>query len=184
MIRKVKSRYLLLMAILLPLSAYGEEATQRRYHDVSVIYGFSPMTDRNFWDGDEYKSLGAITAQYIFNISKRVGIGASIGYQHYDARHASYTANDLTGMLILRLNWINKQDFTLYSRTGFGVCLMNDNSNKQGDNQSTAFQLPSIGTTFDLGKGFWGLAEFSLFSYQGLLMLGVGYSFYSHFYGF
>ena len=149
-------------------------------HDVAVVYGWNPIIDdRHFWEGKDYKSIGMISAQYVLNITKGFGIGAVFGYQHYSHRYFDYVANDLTGMLIIRANWVNKQDYTLYSKAGIGMHFMNDNDNKESDETTTAaiIPIPSIGGTFDLGNGFFGLAEFSLFSSQGLILIGAGYRF-------
>lgn len=153
------------------------QAQEWKKHDVAVVYGWNPiLDDRRFWDGNEYKSIGMISAQYVFSITKGFGIGAVFGYQHYSHRHFDYVANDLTGMLILRANWVNKPDFTLYSKAGIGMHFMNDNDNKKSDDTTIAaiIPLPSIGGTFSLDNGFFGLAEFSLFSSQGLFLAGEG----------
>lgn len=148
-------------------------------HDVAVVYGWNPLNDRNFWDGNKYKSIGMVSAQYVFSITKGFGIGGVFGYQHYSHRHFDYVANDLTGMLIIRANWVNKSDYSLYSKAGIGMHFMNDDDNVKSDYTTTAaiIPLPSIGGTFSLGNGFFGLAEFSLFSSQGLFLVGAGYRF-------
>lgn len=146
-------------------------------HDVAIVYGWNPiMDDRR---SDRYKSIGMISAQYVLNISKGFGIGAVFGYQYYSHRHFNYAANDLTGMLIIRANWVNKPDFALYSKAGIGMHFMNDNDNIESDDTTTAgiIPLPSIGVNFSLDNGFFGLVEFSLFSSQGLFLVGAGYSF-------
>lgn len=78
------------------------QTTERKLHDVSVFYGTLPFTDRGFWEKAKYESIGIFSAQYIFNTSKRFGISTIMGYQHYSHRHSCYSANDITGMIVVR----------------------------------------------------------------------------------
>ena len=176
-------RYKILIALFAVMMTTIECKAQEqewKKHDVSVIYGWKPVLDnRNRLFGDsDYKSIGMFSAQYVFNVIKYFGIGAVFGYQHYSHRYNNSVANDLTGMLIIRVNWINNPDFTLYSKAGIGMHFMNDNDNRK-DHTTTAaiIPVPSIGGTISLVKGFFGLIEYSLFSSQGLFLVGAGYRF-------
>ena len=146
---------------------------------MSLNYGVALLTDRGFWGDNRYKSNGMFSVQYVLNATERFGIGAVIGYEHSSGKHSNYSANDFMAMLIVRATWINKPSFTLYSKAGIGKCWMSDNDNVVSDDSSTAgiIPLPSIGGTCSLGKNFYALTEFSLFSSQGLLLFGAGYRF-------
>ena len=147
----MKQEIILFVIALTTGSVECKAQTQKwKKHDVAVVYGWDPLNDRSFWHKDAYKSIGMISVQYVFNISKQFGIGAVFGYQHYSHRHFDYVANDLTGMLIIRANWVNKPDFTLYSKAGIGLHFMNDDDNVKSDDITTAaiIPLPSIGGTF------------------------------------
>ena len=150
------------------------ESEKPKLHDVSLIYGIGPYTGRD-WMGGRYMGNGMLSVQYVLNASEVLGIGAVFGYDHYTKEHSDYSADDFMAMFIVRATWLDRQKFTIYSKAGLGYCWMG----KKGGDGYTAFiiPLPSIGATFNLGKNFFALTEFSLFSTQGLLLLGAGYRF-------
>ena len=174
---RIKKTIYILVAMTMESTVTIGQTMERKLHDVSVFYGALPFTDRGLWE-KKYKSVGIFSAQYIFNTSKRFGIGAVIGYQHYNHRHFDDVANDITGMIVMRANWINKPDFTLYSKAGIGICFMNANDNIiRSYNSCFALQLPSIGMTYNLGKNLYCLGEFSIISSLGMFMFGAEYKF-------
>lgn len=171
--------YLFFLALMTVSICVMGQPTTRKLHDVSLVYGVSPLADRDVW-GDEYKGKGMFSAQYVLNASERFGIGAVFGYEHFTVNQSDNSANDFMAMFIVRATWIYKPDFTLYSKAGIGYYWMNDNDNvSSSDDRSVAFILPipSIGATFSLGRNFFAMTEFSLFSTQGLLLFGAGYRF-------
>ena len=166
---------LILIAVLIGTTITKGQTTEWKKHDVAVIYGAAPFSFRDIWDN--YNSVGIFTAQYVYNPIKWLGIGAVVGYQHFyaDNKHAynSY-ANDITGMVVVRANWINRSNFMLYSKAGIGMVTLKEE--KEDTETAAALQIPLIGTAFSLGKDFFGLAELGIGS-QGWLMLGAGYRF-------
>lgn len=109
----LKYKIIFTLLVIMMGTCFCEAQTEEyKKHDVSVIYGWRPLIDdrNNLFFGSGYKSLGMFSAQYVFNVIKYFGIGAVFGYQHYSHRHFNYAANDLTGMVIIRVNWINNPD--------------------------------------------------------------------------
>lgn len=146
-------------------------------HDVSVIYGIAPFTFHNIWDNSN--SIGLFSAQYVFNPAKWLGMGTILGYQHFTAKkNGAYSGNDFTGMFMLRLNWLNKQSYMLYSKAAIGGTLQHENNSFSQNNNDivAALHFSLIGALINLGKNFYGLTELGIGS-QGLLMLGVSYKF-------
>ena len=174
----MKQKILLILTIFTmgTLMANGQTA-ERKKHDTSVVYGFSPFTFHDIWD--DTHSIGIFSVQYLYNPAKWLGIGVMIGLQHFEANKSwSYSGNDYTAMFLLRANWINKPNFMLYSKAGIGSTIQHENNslNENNNDNAAALQISLIGTNFSLGKDFFGMAELGIGS-QGLLMLGAGYKF-------
>lgn len=189
MMKRQSFRTIWFLTAIIALSACSSEVNAQEWkrHDVAFVYGFgSYANDRDFWDRDAYKNSGVFSAQYVFNITKRFGVGAVFGYEHFAAiSRFDNSADDFSAMFVIRANWITKPDFTLYSKAGVGRYFRNGKTNyrigefnyRKSNDKTTALIIPSIGATFSLGKGFFGLSEFSLYSSQGMLLFGVGYRF-------
>ena len=181
----IKTILLVLIAAIMGTRVALGQTAEWKKHDVAAVYGMLPIEEWGlFGEREKYKRNGVFSVQYHYNITKVIGFGAAIGYAHYTSRdrYDNYTANDITAMFLLRVSWINKPKFMLYSKVGLGFCAMNDNDTTNGHHDTNlAFQLPliipTIGTEFSLGKDFFGLAELGGISSLGMLMIGAGYKF-------
>ena len=140
-------------------------------HEVSIIYGLLPFSWHNIWD--DYSSVGMFSSQYMFTPIKWLSIGVMLGYQHFysESYRRGDNSDDVTSMFMLRINYVNKPKWTLYSKAGIGI-VKEENEHGLG----AALQLPLIGTTFNIWNSFYGLSEIG-FGSQGSLMLGLGYKF-------
>ncbi len=140
-------------------------------HEVSMIYGILPFNWHVVWD--DYSSVGMFSFQYMFTPIKWLSIGVMLGYQHFysESYRRGDNSDDVTSMFMLRINYVNKPKWTLYSKAGIGIVKV-----ETEDGLGAALQLPLIGTTFNIWNSFYGLSEIG-FGSQGSLMFGLGYKF-------
>lgn len=163
---------IIIVISLLYTPSISAQKTEMKNNDVSLIYGIKPFSWRNIFDNST--SIGIFSLQYMRQTARWLGVGAMIGYQHFGKKNEfDQSGDDFTAMAMLRVSWINKPNFVLYSKAGIGATWGNYNSD---GNTGAALQLPLIGASFNLGKGFFGLAELG-FGSLGFLMLGGGYCF-------
>lgn len=145
------NRYLLLAAFAF-LMCQGMNAKPRikniDRHEFSVGYGVLPVSE---WSGAFTNAIkypaglmpferscgshyGAVNIDYNFRLNKRIGIGVGVTYAYADKDVAFVSDhmeritdkeynNFLSIMPKVKLNWIEKPKFTLYSTVGLGLCI-------------------------------------------------------------
>lgn len=154
-------------------------------HEVSIGYGVLPVSE---WSGSFTNAIkypaettpfnisnsshyGAVSLDYNFRLNKRIGLGVGVVYAYADKEVSFSPAHigNLTGkeynnflsiMPKVKLNWIEKPKFTLYSTVGLGLCIdfyntvnLNDRGmliNKSNSVFMLAYQFSPIG--IEVGK--------------------------------
>lgn len=135
----------LALALCLPALAQkkdSEKAQDYHRHEVSVGYGFSPISgdsfdmESNSYVRSQLDKVGAFYGAYTYYFNKRVGVG---GTYCFDPRKITYTyhhynSNPLVANLDeschsimghVKLNCINKKHFVLYCKFDAGTCFWN-----------------------------------------------------------
>lgn len=154
-------------------------------HEVSIGYGVMPGSE---WIGSFENAIkypkenepynlsknshyGAVSLDYNFRLNKRIGLGVGVVYAyaekdisffpaHSDVLSGKEYNNFLSIMPKVKLNWIEKPKFTLYTTVGLGLCIdfyntMNINErggliNKSNSTFMLAYQFSPIG--IEVGK--------------------------------
>ena len=161
---------IMISLVIIPLFVDGQTKDSWKKHEVSIIYGALPFSWHKIMD--DYSSIGIISSQYMFTPVKWLSFGGMLGFQHFHIEsYREDNSNDITIMFMLRVNYVNKLKWTLYSKAGIGFVMVEDEHGL-----GAAIQLPLIGTTFGFGKNFYGILEMGI-GPQGCLMLGCGYKF-------
>lgn len=165
--------------------AMGQDSLYR-CHDVSVSLGVLSIPFNAYGYGP---SLFSFSAQYGYQLSKLVGLGMianyspvsksdweyyqyvdNFGISHYEeTRNSKIVGDYLTIMPAVRLCWVNKRSFTLYSKLAVGISY-----DTYKNKTSFAGQWSPLGITF--GRRLYGIFEYGT-GRQGLLIFGMGYKF-------
>lgn len=185
----LKMRKYFLFSIVALLLCQGLSAKTRNKnidrHEFSIGYGVMPISEWNGtftnaikypadyepYDFSKSSHYGAVSLDYNFRLNKRIGVGVGVVYA-YAEKDVSFSPahignmtskennNFLSIMPKVKLNWIEKPNFTLYSTVGLGLCIDFYNTvgiNEQGMliNESSsvfmlAYQFSPIG--IEVGK--------------------------------
>lgn len=130
----------LALALCLPVWAQQSEAKTFRCNEISLGYGFHPVSG-DYFSMDGYShfhywidNVGAIYGTYTHYFNKVVGVGGTycFDYREIDyTHHGPNTNNPLVCNLYeschslmghVKINCINKKYFTLYCKTAAGLC--------------------------------------------------------------
>lgn len=164
------------------------QASQHCRHDVSVSLGVLSTPFNTYGYGPAPFSC---SAQYGYQLSKLIGLCMIANYSpvrdggweeerlqyidewnkpHYEYVQASMKVGDyLSIMPAIRLCWVNKRSFSLYSKLAVGI--------SYDTYKNTTFfagQWSPLGITF--GRRLYGIFELGS-GRQGFLGFGVGYKF-------
>lgn len=178
---------IIFMLLCYTYNAVGQDFQYYR-HDVSVSLGVlsSPAKLHGYGPAPV-----AFSAQYAYQLSKLIGLCMIANYSpvkdggwgddrlqyidewgkpHYEYVQVHETVGEYLSIIpALRLNWVNKRIFTLYTKAAFGISYDTNEDKAYG-----AVQLSPLGITF--GKRLYGTVELGI-GRQGVLVLGLGYRF-------
>ena len=160
-------------------------------NEIGVAYGFGSNTDligsfyKGIFTGKQLNYWGPVSIEYFrrFGSSNRWGVGAifAIGGCKWDKDDDSKKSTFYTIMPALKYNWVNKNNFGLYSKFAAGFTVGSDkghaSDNNGKDNKTTTnfnFQITGIGV--EAGGAFRGFAELGM-GVQGVAIIGVRYKF-------
>lgn len=122
----------------------GMAQSKRLRHELTLGYGWGTLTAANgYSDKDNKFPMGNIHLQYLYNVSRHIGLGVLVDYTHsyiptrnvcfdYDevGRFVGGHLEDVhngtewfTFSQTARLYWFNHKHFAMYSRFGFGILL-------------------------------------------------------------
>ena len=169
----------LLMAAVVLAMAVPAAAQGSRRSEISVSYGFAPVTD---WI-DAYSDLltgadtdpsgwGAVTVGYSFRVIGSLRIGAQVVYssntQEIKNRYWTVMPN-------AKWNWLNLKIVSFYTRVGAGASFAKAKVGGQSDKSTLfAFQVSPVGV--EVGGRIAAYAEAGIGT-SGSLLVGVRYRF-------
>ncbi len=142
-------------------------------------------------------SIPTISAEYVYHITKLIGIGGMLGFNSEsqdiyadwknntdgsveNKKMGDATRTNLTIMPIAKFDWLRKKHVGLYSKVGIGLTMMIDKQKKDNGDKllnetrwSANFQASLIGFEFG-SQAFRGFTELG-FGEQGVAVLGLRY---------
>ena len=180
------------------LLSMGAHAQDELKNEVGVFYGiesasnlFSSITSSiSAAAGDQSSFWGPIGVEYYYHVSPVVGLGAVAAYAGCKAEDEKTRKDDLTETFItvmpsVKLNWLRKKNFGMYSALSAGVMFCsiscNDNAKTNDPNaedetfSSFMFQATALGTEFG-GEKFRAFVEAGV-GEKGVLCAGLRYKF-------
>lgn len=179
---------LVLCSMLCGISQVASAQSSRPNNEIGISYGagsntlfleiISSFFDSVFGNGVRTDmTLGPIGAEYFHNVGPTVGLGAIATYSSYkDSFEKSddvRTTSGIAFMPAVKLNWVNKDYWGLYSKFGAGVSYISMKHQIETDidsNQFTFnFQASLLG--IEAGKKFRVFAEGG-WGEQGILLVG------------
>lgn len=189
------------LAISCAISIQAQNYDDERMNEISIGYGL-PVNSSNSLDflgdsftgglfkGENDKYIGPITAEYFYHINPLVGIGAIGVYSCHKKDHvnddkvtAKIKNQYFTFMPAVKINWLRRENWGLYSKLGvgysYGKYSLNDledpNSNQTDNTNSINWQASLIGA--EIGSAsVRAFAELG-FGEQGLMLAGVRFRF-------
>lgn len=190
----MKKFFLTMCVALLSMNIQAQE----QKHEVGVFYGAGSASDvfsiitSSFAAaaGDQSSFWGPIGAEYYYNISPTIGLGAVASYAGCKVEDEKTHKDDLTEsfftvMPSVKFNWLRKKNFGMYSALSAGVMFCsiscNDNAKTYDPNakdESLAafmFQVTALGAEFG-GSAFRGFVEAGV-GEKGLFCAGLRYKF-------
>lgn len=174
------------------LGASAQEDYETPSDELSVSWGLGsgPMFVDAFSSvllgGVNYEmQTGSVSAQYMHNFNKRVGVGLAATYEGLKSQKPIITDEYLSSSYVsimptARLFWFRKSMFGMYSRVAAGVTINNFDYLNEQDGKSSkesktevgfAFQASPIGIELGTNK-VCGFLEGG-FGFQGMVIAGV-----------
>jgi hypothetical protein len=170
--------------LLLPFMGQGVQAQENKKHEIAISYGALPNSDWvNIFEDiivvpfekanrKNETHFGTISAEYFYNVSSLIGLGAVAGYGHrsydlYDGDVAKGEQSDsyYTLMPAVKFNWVNKKHFGFYSKAAMGATLRSE--------KNDAINYSESAVHFNFQASFIGL-EAGSSSARGFIELGLG----------
>ena len=159
--------WLVVVGIWLGETVANAQEEMPKKNEVSIGVGLIPF----LWVGCQaepeykYNIIGfSVTAQYMRQIAKGLDVGFLVGW--YPAEGET----DVSAMLAIRGNWVNKPSLKVYSELDCGG-LWSTKKHRNG-----VYQYTLAGVNYSFGKDFFGQVEFG-FGSKGLISVVVGYKF-------
>ena len=143
---------------------------------INEILGFEPLLSSSLSSlNQDTKLSGSTTAEYSYRMNKRIGLGGIVSYERAKSDFSdNYEIKDnfITVMPSLKINWLNKKYFDLYSKAAVGATfnLTKDSDNQKNNDLYFAFQASLLG--IDIGRSICGFAELGV-GQQGVVVVGV-----------
>ena len=190
----MKKYFLTLCVALFGMSLQAQDLK----HEVGLFYGTGSASDilsfvTNAWSaaaGDQSSFWGPIGVEYYYHISPMVGLGAVASYAGCNAEDGKTHKDDLTEsfftvMPSVKVNWMRKKYFGMYSALSAGLmfCSISCNDNAKANDPSAKdetlstfmFQATALGAEFGSNR-IRGFVEAGV-GEKGLLCLGLRYKF-------
>ena len=180
----------LLMAALVLAMAVPAAAQGSRRSEVSVSYGFAPVTD---WI-DAYSDIltgplsgsdadltgwGAVTVGYSFRVIGSLRVGAQVVYSS-NKQEIKGTSSEIKNrywslMPNVKWNWLNLKVVSFYTRVGAGASFSKAKAGDRSDKSTQfAFQVSPVGV--EVGGRIAAYAEAGIGT-SGSLLVGARYRF-------
>ncbi len=160
-------------------ASYYEVLSDDEY--IGYDYGGINMNE-NFPIGDKY-TTNAIFARAYTSLSRKVNIGVGVAYERYWQQYKTGKTDKryISVLPLIKLNWMNKEKFKLYSTAGIGAAFVEDKGLKPIYENSSYWQLTGNLTFigFSYGKRMYCFSEFGIGAF-GILNIGLGYRIFNN----
>lgn len=184
-------KYLLMVAVAI-LTAMNVSAQDELKSEVGVFIGTGSASDiLSVYTGmfaaaagDQSSFVGPIGAEYYYHLTPAVAVGGVAVFAHCKAEDEDTGEKDLketfiTLMPSVKINWLRKKHFGMYSALSAGVMFLSLSSNEDDAKDETLstfmFQATALGMEFG-SSSIRGFAELGL-GEKGLLCAGLRYKF-------
>ena len=181
-------RKLIIFIYVLLLSAGSVKALDYKKNEISVSYGLGTINQTLNFEGllvttmmsyaEDASFSGAYNAEYIYRLNKLVGVGASVSYENAITKltdNSKIKDNYITVMPAIKLNWISKTYFSMYTKAAIGATFgFSEYEGESKEATDFAFQASLIG--IDVGKNICRFTELG-FGQQGIIQFGVKVNF-------
>lgn len=190
----MKKIFVTMCVALLGMSVQAQE----QKNEIGVFYGVGTASDVMSTytgmfaaaAGDQSSWWGPVGLEYYYHVSPLVGVGAVAEYASCKAIDDKTHSKDLSEKFItvmpsVKLNWLRKKHFGMYSALSAGVMIMSlscDNNVKASDPDAkdetlTAFMFQATALGAEVGgEQFRGFVELGV-GEKGLLCAGLRYKF-------
>ncbi len=167
--------WLIVCGMILWGTIYGsaqEQGTFSLHHEVAFGFGIPSGIDMlaTIASQGDYSPGPEIHAQYLYNVSKHVGLGALgifVYYSDKSSHGALFTINPTA-----RFYWFNHKHFAMYSKVGAGVLF----GFEDGVEAIPMINVSLVGMEFG-GKKWRGFTELIPIGTMGFLNIGLKHSF-------
>ncbi|MBQ4022939.1 MAG: hypothetical protein II612_02950 [Prevotella sp.] len=191
----MKKIFMTMMAAMLLCVSANAQGTK---HEISIGYGggsTSQIFDAYSKIGtalgsfgtvtaDNHVEIGPISAEYFYRINDLIGVGVIGAYviTTEDAKrrgedYGDFTDTYITVMPAVKINWLRKKNFGLYSKLAAGVTFAKEkaeykDSDKTETDKDVLFNFHASALGIEVGNKVCGFAELG-FGEQGIIMGGV-----------
>ncbi len=151
-----------------------EQDTSSLRHEVAFGFGIPSGIDMlaTIASGGDYSPGPEIHAQYLYNVSKHVGLGVLGVFEYYRTSDKSSHGTLLSINPTARFYWFNHKHFAMYSKVGAGVLF----GFEDGVEAIPMINVSLVGMEFG-GKRWRGFTELFPIGTMGFLNIGIKHSF-------
>ena len=151
------------------------------------MFNFHPDT---YYNGAVY-TTGSLSASYVYQITKKLGLGATMAYCSYYNNYLDAETNEIVGKSVrnhigvypkMYNTWFSRPKFSIYSSIGLGVgWVFRNNTVDEERTHKTYWNITGQYTLlgFTIGEKLYATGEILGFGTEGLVKIGVGYRFNS-----
>ena len=177
----MKVKNLLVAAAL--MVAMNVNAQDDYRNEISIAYGTGSNTDivssigKGMFTGKQLNYWGPVSAEFFHYTGEgKLAFGGivAVGGCKWD-EDSNAKSTYFTAMPAIKYKWLDKSNFAMYSKAGFGVTLKSDSGEKKDESEVTVnWQATFVGMEY--GGAFRGFVELGT-GEQGILLAGLRYRF-------
>ena len=157
-------------------------------HNFWLGYGIMPLNDLIYSAADQFndidggiKKMGALSLGYDYRATKVFSVGMSFTYSSNWVKSGNDkgTLSFYTIMPTLKFNWLNRDNFSIYSRFSLGLMNVSGKTNVDNEKYSVStimVQVSPIGAEFKVGQNIMVFGEAGI-GMTGIIMAGVRFCF-------
>ena len=178
----------IMMVVAAMMATVNVSAQDETKHEIGVFYGMDSASDIVSYFtsgfsaamGDQSSFFGPLGFEYYYHVTPVVGVGGVFAYTQCKAVDKKTGNNDLSEKFItvmpsVKLNWLRKKYFGMYSAASLGVMVANISGDADDETKAFAmFQATALGLEF--GGNVRGFVEAGV-GEKGLLCAGLRYRF-------
>lgn len=155
-------------------------------YEIAVAYGAGCNTDlmgsfyKGIFTGKQLDYWGPVSAEFFYRPKEKLGVGvvAGVGGCKWDDE-SSAKSTFISVMPAVKYNWLNKKNFSMYSKAAVGVTFVSEkgfDDNKKSDDGNVSFNFQASFVGLEFGSALRGFAEFGI-GEQGMALAGIRYKF-------